>query len=537
MINKLKSIIEKILYVSKLTKVQNKKYRIALSVILSNLAVGMDVLIIVLFASVLNNDIIYQNEVIVDLINFMISNIFILPALVILRFLFLFVERLNIEDLGLKVGESLKNYLLKMSFEKGNMSSNDAYYFINQVSMHVSSFYRSVTIFINSLIQIAGYSLVLLLTDPTTFVYFAIGALVLIFPTKILLSKGKHYQHLAFEEGRVLNSYIQRVVDNVFLIKILSTMRYEFKKFGETVGNFNKYQINNIFYGSLNSILPTFGTLFILALLFTTNIVKQLSLEFIGVLLRLFQSLSSLNNGFNLLVNSSVHVDELYKLDKSSPTVTKSNYVLKKSQNNAVEFSNVNFKYLNADNPIFENLSLRIKDKSHTILTGPNGSGKSTIIGLISGLYIAKSGIVSVKSANKGYVGVTPLITQDTLRNNLLYGNGNNVEDKKILDLMEEFNFFASVDDGDLNKIIDNKSLSSGQLQKVSFIRSLLNDVEILLLDESTSNLDSDAKKLIFDILSKKNITIINSTHSKEDFNFHYEIKIEVDGNLRTVTY
>ena len=111
------------------------------------------------------------------------------------------------------------------------------------------------------------------------------------------------------------------------------------------------------------------------------------------------------------------------------------------------------------------------------------------------------------------------------------------IKDKKILDLMEEFNFFASIKDGDLDRIIDNKSLSSGQLQKVSFIRSLLNNVEILLLDESTSNLDSEAKKLIFDILSNKNITIINSTHSKEDFNYHNEIKIEVDEDTRKIIF
>ena len=135
MIKKIQSIFSKVLYVSKLTKVKNKKYRIAASVMLSNLAVGMDVLIIVLFASILNNEIYYENETIVSFFDFMISNVYLLPFLVVFRFSFLFIERLNIEDLSLKVNESLKNYLLTLSFEKGNMSSNDSYYFINQVSM------------------------------------------------------------------------------------------------------------------------------------------------------------------------------------------------------------------------------------------------------------------------------------------------------------------------------------------------------------------------------------------------------------------
>jgi ABC-type bacteriocin/lantibiotic exporter with double-glycine peptidase domain len=87
----------------------------------------------------------------------------------------------------------------------------------------------------------------------------------------------------------------------------------------------------------------------------------------------------------------------------------------------------------------------------------------------------------------------------------------------------------------DLEKHISNKTLSSGQLQKISFIRSLLGDVEILLLDESTSNLDINSKNLIFDILSKSSLTILNATHNADDFRTvdnHIKIKIKDDKRL-----
>ena len=73
-------------------------------------------------------------------------------------------------------------------------------------------------------------------------------------------------------------------------------------------------------------------------------------------------------------------------------------------------------------------------------------------------------------------------------------------------------------------------------MQKISFIRSLLNDSEILLLDEATSNLDDKTKVLIFDILKNENITIINSTHNKNDFDYDYELKISVEQNKREFT-
>ena len=82
----------------------------------------------------------------------------------------------------------------------------------------------------------------------------------------------------------------------------------------------------------------------------------------------------------------------------------------------------------------------------------------------------------------------------------------------------------------DLNKKISIKTLSSGQLQKISFIRSLLGDVEILLLDESTANLDDHSRDYIFKILRSKNVTILNSTHDPEKFldvDSHFHIEIE----------
>ena len=60
--------------------------------------------------------------------------------------------------------------------------------------------------------------------------------------------------------------------------------------------------------------------------------------------------------------------------------------------------------------------------------------------------------------------------------------------------------------------------MSSGQQQKVSFTRVLIQDFDTLLLDEATSNLDKVSIKTIFNKLNKKNISIINITHTPEKF-------------------
>ena len=64
-------------------------------------------------------------------------------------------------------------------------------------------------------------------------------------------------------------------------------------------------------------------------------------------------------------------------------------------------------------------------------------------------------------------------------------------------------------------------------MQKISFIRALLNNVEILFLDESTSNLDDTTKDQISKILNNLDITIVNSTHNPEDFYFTTKLKLK----------
>lgn len=179
---------------------------------------------------------------------------------------------------------------------------------------------------------------------------------------------------------------------------------------------------------------------------------------------------------------------------------------------------------------LFKNLNLEILKGKHTIITGPNGSGKSTILGLASGIFYPVSGKITTTSNKFGYVSASPMIIKGTVKENLQYGLINKIEDKKMIELLREFKVFTDEKPKQLEINISNKSLSMGQMQKIAFIRTLLSGVEILVLDESTSNLDAESKELIYDILSTKNLTILNSTHSPNEL-LNYDIHLEVKSN------
>ena len=73
-------------------------------------------------------------------------------------------------------------------------------------------------------------------------------------------------------------------------------------------------------------------------------------------------------------------------------------------------------------------------------------------------------------------------------------------------------------------------------MQKIAFVRALLSNAEILLLDESTSNLDDKSRNKIFEVLEEQKLTIINSTHDPNKFrNVSSHYKIEIVGEKRVL--
>ena len=117
MFKKLKLAVNDILVVSKLTQTKNKKFRIFLSVIISNISVASDIIIILFFADFFQNK---STFFVIDLIK---ENLFMLPLLVLLRFLCMYFEKINILGMQLEIDKNLKKYLINEVFDKGNYST------------------------------------------------------------------------------------------------------------------------------------------------------------------------------------------------------------------------------------------------------------------------------------------------------------------------------------------------------------------------------------------------------------------------------
>ena len=536
MITSYKKLYRDVLYVSKITKTNNKRLIIFSAVILAQLTALSDILLILFFTSIITG-VINVGNVFLPIVQFIQEFTFLLPFIVILRFACIYFQSIVLKKLELDVQENLRVYLLNEVFEKRNYSIADAYFFINELASHISFFYSNLAGFMNSLLQMFAYLIYLILADTRTIFTFGIGAVIIFFPTKFLITKAREFMHKSYTYSKETNYEVQRIIENMFLIKILKKDQEEIRNFKNTLGNYNLSTLKNHKYGAINSFLPSLITMFIFSILLVfSSLAKSITLDFIAVTLRLFQSIGIFNSSMNKIINSHVHIEKFYELDQNKLLINKNNFkFLNKENKNVIEISNLSFKYFNSEDYIFENLDLSIPVNQHTILTGPNGSGKSTLLGLISGVLYSEKGNVITYKDKYGYIGAIPLIFTGTLKQNLMYGNDEIISDDKIMELLKEFDVFKEKRNYDLTREISNKSLSSGQMQKISFIRALLANTEVLLLDESTANLDEKSRDLIFDILKNQNISIINSTHdptSFKDVENHIKIVIEEDKRI-----
>ena len=250
--DKFKIIISDVFFVSKLTGVNKKKLRIFFSVFLANMTVFFDILVILSFANLIDN----TNTSPAFYISFVLDNIYLLPLIVIFRFLFIFIERVNIQSLQLQVEESLRTHLMEEVFNKSNYSVADAYFYVNELSRHVSYFYGSLASSLNYFLQILVYSLYLSTTNLSTVIYFFGGSILLFFPTKYFLKRGRNYVHEAYENEHKTLETIQKVLENIYLIKILSTTKRELDDFKKTLRNYYSSVLNNFKFGAINNITP-----------------------------------------------------------------------------------------------------------------------------------------------------------------------------------------------------------------------------------------------------------------------------------------
>ena len=193
-----------------------------------------------------------------------------------------------------------------------------------------------------------------------------------------------------------------------------------------------------------------------------------------------------------------------------------------------ISFSNVNFSYPNAEEKIFNNLSLQIKKGEKIAIVGMSGSGKSTLLNLLLRFYDVTSGYISIDNQDLQAISAESLynlmtivqqdvyIFDDTLKANITLSQSFTEDDIKKAVQQSGLESYILENELGLQALCgeNGSNLSGGQKQRVSIARALIRKTPILLLDEATSSLDNKVTTEIENsILEIQDLTVLVVTH------------------------
>jgi len=235
-------------------------------------------------------------------------------------------------------------------------------------------------------------------------------------------------------------------------------------------------------------------------------------IEFTVILGLMIAPIVQMSNIGSQLTEALAGLDRTEELMNMTPESDEENrtIVLENVQGN-MTFKDVTFAY-EEDKDVLHTINFEAKSGEVIALVGSSGSGKSTIAGLAATFLNAKSGTISIDGKdiskvnlnsfrkNLGVVLQDDFLFEGTIRDNILFPRPNATEDKLQEAVKAAYvNEFTDRFDDGLDTLIGERGvkLSGGQRQRIAIARAVLADPKILILDEATSNLDTESEALI----------------------------------------
>ena len=321
-----------------------------------------------------------------------------------------------------------------------------------------------------------------------------------------------------------LNNVVEENVRGIRVVKSFANEEYEKKKF-ETVSNdiyekFSKAErymalnmpVMQIGIYSCILLVSWFGAKVIVssgATELTTGGLQSL----ITYGIQLLSSLMMLSFMFVMAVVSKTSVERVIEVLDEEPDLKNPKKPIFKVKDGSVEFKNVGFSYVNDENKeCLKNINLRIKSGETIGIIGGTGTGKSSLVNLIPRLYDATSGEVKVGGVNVKDYDIETLrnevavvlqknvLFSGTIAENIRWGNkdASDEEVERVCKLAQADEFVKSFPEK-YNTYIEQggTNVSGGQKQRLCIARALLKKPKILILDDSTSAVDTKTDSLI----------------------------------------
>ncbi len=327
-----------------------------------------------------------------------------------------------------------------------------------------------------------------------------------------------------FKKYDRLNESIEENVRGMRIVKGFSREEYEKKKFGiaseDICGDFTKAEKIVALNTPLMTLCMNINTVFVLFIGAKMTIESMGASVDVGQIsamltygMQILMSLMMLSMIYVMLTMSAESAKRICEVLEETPEMSEKENPAREIKDGSVDFENVNFKYSEkAKKNALSDINLHIKSGMTVGVIGGTGSGKSSLVQLIPRLYDVTEGSVKVGGVDVREYGITELrnsvamvlqknlLFSGTIKENLLWGNENATDEeiKEACRLAQAEEFVETFPDKYETKIEQGgTNVSGGQRQRLCIARALVKKPKILILDDSTSAVDTKTDSLI----------------------------------------
>lgn len=459
----------------------------------------------------------------------------------IFRYLFIYLSR----DLGQKIVRDLRVHVfkhiinLKLSYFDKTPIGTSTTRTVNDIETINDIFTQGFTQIISDVATIVFILGFMFYTSPLLALVSIATLPFMLLITYIFKEKVKATFQTIRTKVAELNAFLQEHITGMKIVQIFGVEKQEYEKYEKINQDHTDANVATIWYYSL--FFPAVEILLSIAIGFMVwmgagfilqgvhGITEGLIISFILWINMLFRPIRFLAERFNTVQMGMVAAERVFNLIDQSNAIENQGTISNGEIEGRIEFKDVSFSYT-ADREVLSNINFTIEPGETLAIVGSTGSGKSTIINILSRLYDINKGEILLDNRNiedyeLGFLRKQICtVLQDvflfsgTIEDNIRLLD-KSISSEKIAATAKQIGadeFINNLPKGFKHEVMERgATLSLGQRQLISFIRALVLDPAILVLDEATSSVDTETENIVQNAIDKmiKNRTSIIIAH------------------------
>lgn len=460
--------------------------------------------------------------------------ILLLTLSVLLRYVFTYISA----DLGQSVIKSMRTKVyrhitdLKLRYFDGTPVGTATTRTINDIEAINNVFSQGVITIVADIITVIAVIGVMIYTSwrLTLIVMITMPFMIIasyIFKEKVRVSYQKVRQKIA-----EMNAFLQERISGMKIVQIFNAQYREATKFKEINRAYTSANLDSVFYYSVFFPVVELVSAIALALMIWLGAQGYLQdkvsfgalVAFPLYLNMLFRPIRFMADKFNTMQMGLVAAERVFKILDSQEFIANTGTIKPQKLNGKVTFNNVYFSY-DGEKEILKDISFSVHPGEKLALVGSTGAGKSTIINILNRFYEIKSGKICIDDIDITDYELYALRNRIAIvLQDVFLFEGTITENISLRDSTMSFDkiksaavsigadeFIMHLPQGYDFKVSERGSnLSAGQRQLISFVRALVADPDILILDEATSSIDTESELIIQKAIN----TLINNRTS-----------------------